>query len=482
VSANLTKRDRPPIDDHPGHGAGWVAWLARWRDHPLARRAMRLVRGPFTVERVPERIRGVIAESEAQSEVLVCCIQIVAIAVFAVLYTLSPKAFPPDVPFQPVPWALAAYSGFTLLRLRLAVRRRLTPGFLALSIVVDVAVLLLTIWSFHLQYQAPASLYLKAPTVMYAFILIALRALRFEARYVLLTGGAAALGWLLLLAYALAHADEHTRITHSFRDYVMSYDILIGAELDKIVSLVMVAVILAVAVTRARLVLCVAATERKAGEDLARFLAPEVAATIKQADDALAPGQGELRQAAIVVVDLRGFTRLTEQMSPSAVMRLLGEYQARIVPCILRHGGTIDKYLGDGILASFGAAATSATCAADALRAAEAILTAAGAWGQDRAAAGAAPVRIGIGIATGPVMFGVVGNPARLEYTVIGDPVNLAAKLEAQTKLEQVRALTTLDTLLAGERQGYVPAAPLAIRRRVRVEGIAGALDLVVLG
>ena len=163
---------------------------------------------------LPERVRRAIRHQEETSEILVGLVQVAAIVFFAALYSLTPKAFPPDVPFEPVPWTLSIYAAFTLLRLWLAVRRQLRPWFLRLSVIVDISVLMVTIWSFHLQYQAPPALYLKAPTFMYVFILITLRALRFDALYVLLAGGAAVVGWLLLVGYAFFFGDPV--VTHSF--------------------------------------------------------------------------------------------------------------------------------------------------------------------------------------------------------------------------------------------------------------------------
>jgi adenylate cyclase len=164
--------------------------------------------------RLPERVRRAIRHQEETSEILVGLVQVVAIVFFAALYSLTPKAFPPDVPFEPVPWTLSIYAAFTVLRLWLAIRRRLPSWFLRLSVIVDISVLMVTIWSFHLQYQAPPALYLKAPTFMYVFILITLRALRFDALYVLLAGGAAVVGWLLLVGYAFFFGDPV--VTHSF--------------------------------------------------------------------------------------------------------------------------------------------------------------------------------------------------------------------------------------------------------------------------
>ena len=152
--------------------------------------------GPPLPLRMPGRVQAAIEQEQHGSEILVSLLQLLAVATFAILYGLAPKAFPPDVPFEPVPVTLAVYAVFTLLRLWLAWHRRLRPWFLALSVVVDITMLMVTIWSFHIQYQAPAALYLKAPTLMYAFILIALRTLRFEPGFVLLAGASASIGWL----------------------------------------------------------------------------------------------------------------------------------------------------------------------------------------------------------------------------------------------------------------------------------------------
>ena len=110
---------------------------------------------------------------------------------------------------------------------------------------------MITIWSFHLQYRAPPALYLKAPTLMYVFILIALRTLRFEPGYVLLAGGCAALGWLGLFLYA-AWGPAGDAFTHSYVEYVTSYRILRGAEIDKILSILVVTMILAFSLVRSR--------------------------------------------------------------------------------------------------------------------------------------------------------------------------------------------------------------------------------------
>jgi adenylate cyclase len=442
-------------------------------------RCVRFVIGPPLPPRMPERVQRAIADEQDASEVLVSLIQLASIVTFGALYTLAPKAFPPDVPFEPVPWTIGAYIGFTLLRLWLAWRRRLPKWFLALSVIVDITALMVTIWSFHLQYQEPAPISLKAPTMMYIFILIALRTLRFEPSFVLLAGTTGAVGWLAIVAYAV-FANGGATITHSFATYAMSNEVLLGAEIDKVVSILTVTLILALALLRVRKLLIHATTEHLAANELSRFFAPEVADRIREVEAAIEPGQAEARDAAILMVDLRGFTPLTHQLEPRAVMELLSAYQSRMVAAIDQHGGSVDKFMGDGILASFGATKPSGSYAADALRAVETLTGVAGRWAEERRAAGLPAPAIGAAVATGEVMFGAIGDRSRLEYTVIGDPVNLAAKLEKHTKIERVRALCTAETYRLAVQQGYLPGPSVVEQRQGRaIAGVDGTLDLV---
>lgn len=468
-----------------------LAWLARTTDAlnsvPAAARLLALVgraRVFLLGEKqgaVPERVRAAVRAEQEQSEIVVGWVQVSAIATFGVLYTLTLRAAPMHMMWQPVPWALGFYSVFTATRLVLAYRRRLPAWLLAVSVVVDMAVLMVTIWSFHLQYHAPPSLYLKAPTLMYVFILITLRTLRYEPFYVLLAGATAVIGWLILVAIAVLGMNSEVQITHSFVDYVMSYDILFGAEFDKLTSIAMVTAILAVALYRVRGLLVRTAVGTAAAADLSKFFARDVAAQITGADMEVMVGQGTMREAATLFIDLRGFTKFSSTADPSALIALLGEYQARMVPIIQAANGSIDKYLGDGIMASFGAAKPSDTYATDAFVAVDLIMEAAAQWAAEREKKNLPVLRIGAGLAVGPVIFGAIGYKSRLEYTVIGDTVNLAAKLEKQTKEEKVRALSTREALERAKSQGYRPPVKREIRMAVRVGGVAEPLDLAVL-
>jgi len=400
---------------------------------------------------------------------------------FAILYAVAPKTFNPDVTFAPVPWALSAYFGFTALRLALAYRRPLPGWLLALSIIVDMSLLFGLIWSFHIQYAQPPAFYLKAPTVLYVFIFIALRALRFEARFVLLGGVVAALGWLAMVIYAAGFDPSGMPVTRDYVAYMTAPLILWGAEIDKIMSILLVTVLLAVALIRARRMLMRAVAQETAAKDLGRFFSPEVARRITAAEERIRPGQGEMRDAATLFIDIRSFTRLSKQLEPSALVALLSEYQSRMVSAVQANGGSIDKFLGDGIMASFGAARPNSRYALDALRAVESVMSEADIWRQERRARGLPTIEIGAAVAAGPVLFGAIGDETRLEYTVIGEAVNLAAKLEKHTKAERVHALTTVQALALARSQGYSPVQPLEMRPGRKVDGVEAHVDLVVL-
>jgi adenylate cyclase len=444
-------------------------------------RTLRALVDPATERGLPERIKEAIRLQQDRSEILIGWIQLFVVVTFGTLYAVSPKTFAPEMGIEPVPWVLAFYLSFTLLRLVLAHRGRLPGWFLALSVVIDIALLMSLIWSFHIQYAQPPSFVLKAPTLLYVFIFIALRALRFEARYVLLTGAAAAIGWLLLVALAVDANVVEAGITRDYVLYMTSNRILLGAEFDKVMSIAAVTLVIAVAITRARGLLIRAVAEGAAARDLSRFFAPEIARQITSAEHRIAAGQGELRDAAILNLDLRGFTTYAQSVPATEAIALLAEYQSRMVPMIQRHGGSIDKFLGDGILATFGAAVPSGTYAADSLAAVDSIMAEVEAWNMERKALGRPPLGVGASVATGRIIFGAVGDVTRLEYTVIGDAVNLSEKLEKHTKDESVRALTTTDAYALACIQGYASRQAPETRRARSVGGVAQPIDLVVL-
>jgi adenylate cyclase len=188
------------------------------------------------------------------------------------------------------------------------------------------------------------------------------------------------------------------------------------------------------------------------------------------------------RHAAIVMLDIRGFTRFSTTVPPKQVVDLLTSFHARIVPIVQGHGGVIDKFLGDGVMTTFGALRPSETAVADALRALDLVMAEAALWTEKLQATGLAhPLNVNGAVVAGPVVFATLGSAERLEYTVIGEAVNLAAKLEKHNKVAATRALTDRATWETALAQGYRPVAPPRMLPQSPVAGAVELLDLVVL-
>lgn len=402
-------------------------------------------------ETLPPRVLGRIKRQQDSSEILISWVQLIVVAAWAALYAVAPKTFSEMVAFEPVPVALALYIVFTLSRMALAYRQRLPDWLLYFSVIFDMVVLFALIWSFHLQYEQPPSFYLKAPTLLYVFIFIALRALRFEARFVVAAGIMAAVGWLVMAAYAIGTPVEGVAITHDYVDYMTSNDILIGAEFDKIISILMVTAVLALALMRAKDLLVMSVVESTTARDLSRFLPSQVVRQVRASDQEVTAGQGDVREATILFTDLEDFSGLSERTTPREIIATLNEYFSVIAAPIERRGGVINQFQGDAILASFNLPEADPDHAGQAIEAALEIQKAL----SEHTFGSGLELRSRIGINSGEVVGGLVGTAERVNYTVHGDDVNLAARLEQLNKEHGTRILVSERTLELAGRQRF---------------------------
>lgn len=423
-------------------------------------------------ELLPDRVRTAIQRQQARSEVIIGWIQLGVVMTFGILYTIAPKTFAEGATFEPVPWVLGCYFAFTVLRLILAHKGRLPDWFLYVSVVIDMMLLMVLIWSFHLQYKQPPSFYLKVPTLLYVFIFIALRALRFEARFVAAAGLTAAAGWLLMVWYVIT--NDSMDITRDYVKYMTSNSVLLGAEFDKIITILLVTIILAVALTRGRRLLIESVVESTTAKDLSRFVPSEVVKQVQASEQAVAAGQGELKETTILFADLEGFTSLSENLSPTELISTLNEYFSAAVEPIERCGGVVTQFQGDAILASFNQPKADQDHAANAVRAALEIQHVL----RDRTFGDGLRLRSRIGINSGVVVGGLVGTHDRLGYTVHGDDVNLAARLEQLNKDYGTCVIVSERTreLAGAERFAFVRLG------QVQVRGRQGATTIYTLG
>lgn len=174
-----------------------------------------------------------------------------------------------------------------------------------------------------------------------------------------------------------------------------------------------------------------AAAER-ARTNLARYFSPNIVKILAERDEPL--GEVRRQMVAILFVDIVGFTRMAERMPPEAVVTMLRQFHERMTAQIFACGGTVEKYIGDAVLAVFGLPSANPDDAANALRCADLMIDVLADWNGERRRDDEPPLAIGIGLNYGTAVIGDVGSEQGLSFTVIGDTVNTASRLQALTR------------------------------------------------
>ncbi|SFJ33321.1 adenylate/guanylate cyclase domain-containing protein [Bradyrhizobium sp. Gha] len=276
---------------------------------------------------------------------------------------------------------------------------------------------------------------------IYFFVLLSGATLAYSWRTVIAVGTWTSALWVIGMAWVWWQPDRDPALTARIAEVVGSDHRLLalispnaigfGIRIQEIVVFVIVAVTLAIAVSRSNdLLIRHAAVERERG-NLARYFSPNVVTELSKHDEPLK--QVRTQDVAVLFVDIVGFTAFADVRAPEDVVRTLREFHGLMEQEVFRHEGTLDKYLGDGLMATFGTPFAGPRDAGNALCCAQAMIAAAEAWNARRTASGEPAMRVSFGLHYGPVVLGDIGHTC-LEFAVIGATVNAASRLEALTR------------------------------------------------
>jgi adenylate cyclase len=247
--------------------------------------------------------------------------------------------------------------------------------------------------------------------------------------------------WAIGVGWAYLQPETHAELSERVRAAVGSdlrmFHIInptgigIPARFQEITVFLIVAMTLALAVRRSNALLISHAGIERERANLARYFSPNVVEQLSGNDEPLK--QIRTQNVAVLFADIVDFTAYTDGRSPMEVIGTLRLFHERMEREVFRHGGTLDKYLGDGLMATFGTPSASDADAGNALRCAQAMIASIGEFNLERKNRGEPPIKISVGLHYGQVVLGDIGLN-RLEFAVIGTTVNAASRLESLTR------------------------------------------------
>lgn len=293
---------------------------------------------------------------------------------------------------------------------------------------------------------------------IYFFVLLAAATLAYSWRTVFTMGILTSLLWVVGVSWARLQPVTHAALSEHIRAAVGSdmrlFSLIdpaaidIGARVQEITVFLIVAFTLALAVRRSNLLLISHAGIERERTNLARYFSPNVVAELSANDEPLK--QVRTQNVAVLFADIVGFTAYADGRSPTEVIKTLRLFHARMEREVFRHQGTLDKYLGDGLMATFGTPFSGDHDAGNALRCAQAMITSMDELNRERKDHGELPIKLSLGLHYGQVVLGDIGLN-RLEFAVIGTTVNVASRLESLTR-EWGCALIASDDLVQHAR------------------------------
>ena len=290
------------------------------------------------------------------------------------------------------------------------------------------------------DYNPPIAMGLREGGFKYLLIIVCLGALSLSPRLALWLGAAAAICWSIAVAWVVAQPG--TVIAHgparaySFAERLqLSLDphfVDLVEQTTHIVVILIIAGIIATVVLRARHLADDYTRAERARFNLARHFSPNVVDQLASDDEPFGPIRRQ--DVAVVFADIVGFTAYTEDHQPEQVFQMLREFHRRMEQVVFENQGTVDNYIGDCIMATFGVPRPAPNDAARALNAARGMIASLDDWNRQRSEIGLTPVDVRIGCQYGPVVMGTVGSERNLSYAAVGDTCNVASRMQIMCK------------------------------------------------
>ena len=320
-----------------------------------------------------------------------------------------------------------------------------------------------------------AAAYLAKTGYPIGLVLVALTGLTLQPHYPATVTALLVVFNLVLLGVALDDPRTVLAQSSTWEEHVMGSALHLGKFANTVAFVVATGAVVTLATWIARRTVISAVSLEKANGQLRRYFSPDIADQVATADpEFLKPG-GSIRPVVVLTSDITGFTRLSNDAGPDATLRTLADYQRRMTDAIFENGGSVDKFIGDGILATFGATGSLPDPCLRAVKTARGMTRALDQLNVERASRGEPRIAHRIGLHVGDAMVGNVGTEDRLEFTVIGDVVNVATRIESACKQ------TGDPVLLSSEVVAACPDLDVVSRGRLPLAGVDNAPELFAL-
>lgn len=364
---------------------------------------------------------------------------------------------------------LSVYAVATAAAMALALSRRGPAWTPTAFVVIDAA---LVVALFHEHLFSTSGLFdhnLTTAALAIAFLLLHHVALRLTPRLVAIFSTIVVAGWLsLLVVTAALHQLDHELKSAPQPPYWSEGALAVSFGFASLVAFLL---------TRDHgILLRQAIKSEHRRHALSRFFSPRVVAGLQTGTISTAL---ERREAAVIFVDLRSFTTFAETATPHDLAELLIEYRQHVTRLVFEWGGTVDKFIGDGVMAVFGYPVPAANDAQQALSCALRLGVVLDDWKSQRRSDGKAALDAGIGLHVGPVIGGIIGSSNHDEFTVFGDAVNVAERLERLTKTLSASIVVSAAALASAP--SAKDAAPWLWKHDVELHGRSGLVSVAYL-